>query len=331
MYELLGICLALAACLTLNIGASLAAAALWRGLKHRAERWPAATRARLLFALRVFPPSIALICVAAILIPAYVIHEPRHTEEVISPQLAMLAALSAAGIALAAWRGWKAWRGTRRLLADWQSRAAPIRLANTVLPAYRLPHPFPIIAIVGAIRPRLFIADRIFAALSDEEIAAAIAHENGHLAARDNLKRGLLRACRDALTILPCGRTLDRAWAEAAELAADEQAARAGAKVALDLAAALVKIARLVPMDAKPTMPASALLIGDDVGGIARRVHRLTQLASLNHLPAPRPAARAGLLLAISLILGLIALIAAAPQILLSVHTALEWVVAALQ
>jgi len=41
--------------------------------------------------------------------------------------------------------------------------------------------------------------------LTVEEIAAAVAHENSHLAAHDNLKRGLQRACRDSLLIIPSG------------------------------------------------------------------------------------------------------------------------------
>jgi hypothetical protein len=81
---------------------------------------------------------------------------------------------------------------------------------------------------------------------------------------RDNLKRALMRACRDVLVIVPCGRILDRDWSEVAEAAADEHAARAGATVALDLASALIKIARLIPEGVKPTMPAGAFLIDDN-------------------------------------------------------------------
>src|SRR5919202_1119057 len=110
---------------------------------------------------------------------------------------------------------------------------------------------------VGTLRPRLFIAQQLFAALTEAELRAALAHECGHLATRDNLKRAVLRACRDVLTIVPAGRTLDRAWDESTEAAADEHAARdGGAAAALDLAAALVKIARLAPPGMRPTLPA---------------------------------------------------------------------------
>jgi hypothetical protein len=72
----------------------------------------------------------------------------------------------------------------------------------------------------------LFIAEQVLKILTKDELAAAIAHEYGHMAAHDNLKRSMLRASRAALLIIPCGRSLDRAWGEASESAADEHAAQ---------------------------------------------------------------------------------------------------------
>src|SRR5262245_7006800 len=293
MFETLGICLALAALLTLNTFMSLLTSAAWQALRERAERWPAAARAQLLFALRVFPSIIAIICVGALILPAYIENEPRQVVEPVSLKLALLAAISAVGFLLALWRGVAAWVATRNLINDWLRAAEPIHsadLAQIPIPAYRVRHPFPVLAIVGAFRPKLFIADHLFQTLTGEELDAAIAHESGHFATMDNLKRACLRICRDALAIVPSGKNLDRAWAEASELAADEHAAKGGGAVALDLASALVKIARLVPEGVRPAIPAGALLIGDDAGGIARRVRRLTQLASLDaDAPGRRP------------------------------------------
>ncbi len=114
MFELLGICLALAALLTLNALTSLLTSALWRALRARAGNWPASSRARLIFALRVFPASLAVVCVGALLLPAYVAHEPRHAAEPVSFKLAILAAISAAGLLLALWRGVAAWVATKK-------------------------------------------------------------------------------------------------------------------------------------------------------------------------------------------------------------------------
>jgi Zn-dependent protease with chaperone function len=331
MFEFLGICLALAALLALNTLAALLTSALWRVFRARVENWPAEARARLLFALRVFPSIIAVVCVGAFLLPAYIAHEPRRAVEPVSLKLGALAAVSAAALLLALWRGVAAWIATRRLIEDWLRAAEPVRFDQIAIPAYRLRHPFPVIAIVGAIRPKLFIADHLFQSLTREEMEAAIAHESGHLAARDNLKRALLRACRDALSIIPGGAILDRAWSEASEAAADEHAARGGGDVALDLASTLVKIARLVPRGLKPTIPAGALLIGDDAGGIAQRVRRLTRLATPDNLSPNRRTFKAWSRAFFAAILTSAILLATNPATLLAVHNVIEIVVSKLQ
>ncbi len=331
MFELLGICLALATLLATGAVAALLTSALWRVFRARAEDWPAEARARLLFALRVFPSIIAAVCVGALLAPSYIAYEPRRGVEPVSLKLSVLAAISAAGLALALWRGFAAWIATRRLIKDWLRVAEPVRFDQIRVPAYRLRHQFPVIAIVGVIRPKLFIADHLFQSLTREEMDAAIAHESGHLAARDNLKRALLRACRDALAIVPSGASLDRAWAEASEASADEHAARGGGNVALDLASTLVKIARLVPKGVKPAMPAGALLIGDDAGGIAQRVRRLTQLATLDNLSPDGRTFKTWPWICFAAILTSAILLATDPSTLLAIHNVIEIAVSKLQ
>ena len=109
----------------------------------------------------------------------------------------------------------------------------------------------------------------------------AIAHEAGHLSARDNLKRSLLRACGDALLMIPCGRSLDRAWADTSESAADEYAAQTSSATAVNLAAALVKVARMVPKGSRAAVPVAAFLVGNEEDrGIKARVRRLLEIAS---------------------------------------------------
>lgn len=331
MFELLGICLALAALLATGALVALLTSALWRVFRARAENWPAEARARLLFALRVFPSIIAAVCVGALLLPAYIAHEPRHGVEPVSLKLAILATISAAGLLLALWRGVAAWIATRRLIKDWLRAAEPVSLDQIPIPAYRLRHQFPVIAIVGAIRPKLFIADHLFQSLTPEEMDAAISHESGHLAARDNLKRALLRACRDVLAIIPSGASLDRAWAEASEASADEHAARGGANVALDLASTLVKIARLVPEGVKPAMPAGALLVGDDADGIAQRVRRLTCLATPDEVAPGGRTFKAWPWACFAAILISTILLATNPSTLLAVHNLIEIAVSKLQ
>jgi Zn-dependent protease with chaperone function len=333
MYHLLGACLALAALLVINALASLLAAGLWRCLLARqARQWSAVTRARLTFALRAFPLAGALACVTLLLIPSYIVHEARQTTEVVSVKLAALALLSIIGIALALWRGLVAWRATRRLAADWMRHGEPVHLEGISIPAYRIQHAFPVVAVVGSIRPRLFVASQVFDSLTAEELSAALAHESAHLALRDNLKRGLLRACRDALTIIPCGRSLDRAWSEASEAAADERAARAGASNAVNLASTLVKIARMAPSGASAIMPAGAFLIDETVGGVACRVRQLTQLAGIGGAHQRRKAAalNLGMWVCPGAFLVALAVAAADPRVLAQMHAMIEHIVRAL-
>jgi len=153
------------------------------------------------------------------------------------------------------------------------------------VPTFRLPHSFPIIAVVGSFHPKMFIADHVLQTLTEDELAAAIAHECGHLAALDNFKRSLLRASRSALLIIPCGRSLDRAWSEASESAADEYAAQQSANVAVNLAAALVRIARLVPQGNHqwlPTAVSTFLSADEEPEGVKGRVRRLLELAAID-------------------------------------------------
>lgn len=333
MFELLGICLTLAALITLNAFASLLTAALGRALRPYSQSWPAYKRAQILFVLRVFPGLAAIVCVAALVLPAYIAHEPRHSAEEVSLKLALLAAISVAGLLMAAWRGLAAWHATRKLIRNWLQNSEPINLPQAMVPAYRLRHSFPVIAVVGTFRPRLFIADHLFNSLSPEELTAAIAHECGHLAARDNLKRALMRACRDALTIVPCGRQLDREWAAVSEAAADEFAARYGGETALDLAAALIKIARLVPTGARPAMPASALLIGEDLATITQRVNRLTQLSSTDDqtVESANGVISASLWFSFGALLAVAILLAIHPNSLVAIHQLIEVAVSSLQ
>ena len=210
----------------------------------------ARTRAQFLFALRISPAVLALLSVALFLVPSYVGYEPHGTSEIVSKKLAGLALFSAVGVTFALWRAFRSWFATRRLLQAWIEGAARIEITGINIPAFRIESSFPVIAVVGAFKPRLFIAESVLETLTQEELGAAIAHEGGHLYAHDNFKRSILRACRDVLMIVPCGRSLDRAWAEAAESAADEYAAQQSAESALNLASALVKIARMRPVGA---------------------------------------------------------------------------------
>ena len=334
MFEILGIALLLAALLTFNSIASLIIASLWRVAGRATDGWTATARARLLFSLRTIPAVLAFLFVTLLVLPAYIAYEPRHAAESVSLKLGLLAFLSATGLAVSIVRVIATHRATARLTSDWLKQGTPLEIAGINIDAYQIDHQFPLIGIVGFLRPRLFIASQVLEVLSPEEIAAAIAHENGHLAARDNLKRGLLRACRDILLIIPSGRLLDRSWSEASEEAADENAARQGNAVALDLASALVKIARIIPLGARPTMPAGVFLLGDEeTRGIKSRVGRLITLAATERGSLARPDGLTNLFVwgSATLLLAGFTIAATNPYLLSRVHYLIEHAVHALR
>ncbi len=324
MFFLLGLSIVLAALLTFNSIASMIASLVWRVVGKRATGFSAATCASVIFLLRILPVVAGIVSVTLLLAPAYLTHEPRQDHEDVSLKLAILAAASAIGLALALFRGLAAWRATVRLRSDWLRHAEPIELPDFKLPTFRMEHQFPVIAIVGVLRPRLFIASQVFSSLSPTELAAAVEHETGHIWANDNLRRGLIRACRDVLVMIPSGRLLDRAWVDASEAAADEYAAGKGSQVALDLASALVKIARLVPPGIKPAMPAGAFFIEPNaLGGVKARVRRLMQLANKRD-GGPRRILRIPTWIPVALTVLIAALSANEPHVLASVHWMME-------
>jgi Zn-dependent protease with chaperone function len=280
MFILLGISILLACLLTFNSLASLCSAAFWRLARQFTNGWSARAQAKILFLLRVLPAAGGLGCAIFLLAPAYIKLEPRATPERVSLKLALIALASAVGMGLAIIRGFAGWSATARLRQDWLAHGERVFIHGVAIPVYRIAHPFPVIAIVGILRPRLFIGHQVFESLTPAEISAAVEHERGHLLANDNLKRGLLRFCHDALLMIPSGRVLDRAWGEASESAADEHAALIGRHMALDLASALVKISRMISPGASPAMPAGSFFVTEESRGVKTRVRRLIQIAS---------------------------------------------------
>jgi beta-lactamase regulating signal transducer with metallopeptidase domain len=119
------------------------------------------------------------------------------------------------------------------------------RVGGSGVPFYAVTDPFPVVALVGIWRPRVFIARQVIERLSAEELRAAVAHEMAHRGAHDNAKRVAIAWSPDVLGWLGAGRWLERQWAAAAERAADARAAAGSDCGRVHLARALVKVARL--------------------------------------------------------------------------------------
>lgn len=236
-------------------------------LASRLPRRSPGARARLLFHLRLLPAMLAVAGAFGIALPVFLWFEERDTTEPVNITLAVVAAIGIVLIARGVSRAARAWRTTATIADGWQRRARPVPGVAAPMPVFAIDERFPLMAVVGLVRPRLFVSECVLRECAPAEVSAMIAHECAHVSARDNVKRLLVRACPD---VLGAPAELDRAWALAAEQAADAVAARSCPSARFDLAQALIRIARL----ASPVSPelASAFYLG---GSIDARVRLL--------------------------------------------------------
>jgi len=274
------------------------------------------------------PLVFSLVFIFGLILPAFVLYEPFETDETIGWKLALVIAVAIFGFAAALFRIVASWWRTRRLVTEWQLNAVPIEIASCSLPTYRLQHEFPVFAVVGVFHPRLFIAEQVLKTLDQNEIDAVIQHELGHIAALDNLKRLALRLCSDIL-VAPIGRSIEREWCKAAENAADDYAVRSGDRyTALNLASALIKIARIIPSRPAPPMPAISYAV-ERGESLADRIRRLLQLADEAITPVRR-SPRVFTPLTI-LLIAAVGILLADQRLLAPIHEVSEFVLTLLQ
>ena len=272
-FVLLGFTLALAWFVLINGAAGLIVAGVARRVAHNQLARPAA----FWLALRLLPSVVSTVLVAAVFVPSYWLHEPRNYSEGFQGVLGTLALLAFAVVVAAIVRAAAAWQRASGRARTWMRAARPMALSGAPMPAFRLDVDAPVMVLVGIFKPKLFISRRVIASLSEDELAASVAHEDGHRRAFDNLKRLALCAAPDFLATTSVARDLERRWASAAERAADRRAwaatdGDAGAGRRCALASAIVKVARLMPPAGPITEPISTLVDGSD---IESRVHGL--------------------------------------------------------
>jgi Zn-dependent protease with chaperone function len=273
--------------------ASLAASVLVPWVAARITLARPRSIATALTTVRLLPAGAGLI-VATVVFAAFLIFEDRSRIETTGVLLQVLAVLTLFFTAAFAVRWYLITRQTRRLIARWLPNARPIVLGAARVPAFVVASGFPVIGVIGVVRPRLIVAQSVLDACTPEELEAILAHEQAHIERRDNLWRALLMAAPDVLTWLPISRRLQSEWHAATEEAADDCAGRLGQRGRPLLAQALVKVARLAVSRLQPgDLPATALYRGDD---IERRVRRL--LAPEDAVARPHRAVRIAIALA---------------------------------
>jgi beta-lactamase regulating signal transducer with metallopeptidase domain len=151
--------------------------------------------------------------------------------------------------------------------------------------------------------------------LSERELEAALRHEVVHVRRRDNLRKLILR-----LVVFPGMAELESAWREATEMAADD-AAVASASEALDLAAAVIKLSRLAPLEAPAEL--TTALAHSPAESLNARVARLIAWTERPH-DAPGYSLGYALCAAAAVVSTLVLTYS---ELLVRVHTATEWLV----
>jgi hypothetical protein len=268
---------ALAAFLGAHVAGLVSVAGIWR--RCRGRDLPPAD----LLLLRLAPSAAGLIVACGIVLPAFLLYEPRHAGEAVRGWLLAAAAIGLLILAGGAIRVGAVLRVTGRVARDWRRDAVSLDLEGSPVPAFSVDAPFPIVSVVGVLRPRLFVARSVVDACTPAELRAVVAHEAGHVRAGDNLKRLLMAAAPDLLPRSAFMREIEAAWQEATEEAADAGAVGRFGRPGTDLAAAMLVVARLASARPAPALPLSMLFRG---GSIERRVRRLLD-------PEPARASRA--------------------------------------
>jgi hypothetical protein len=178
--------------------------------------------------------------------------------------------LSIWGISIA--RALRALVRSRRYSLAWRNAGREMLLPGENALAWVVETDAPLIALAGILRPRLAIARSVVAALTPAELAAALRHEQAHRVSRDNLKRLLALLAPGILPFADGFGRLEQGWAKFAEWAADDWAAGGNARHSLDLAAALICVARL---GNSPQTPALVTSLSADSQDLSARVNRL--------------------------------------------------------
>lgn len=334
MFALRGIAVSLTFFVLVYCLLSLAVAVAWRSLQ-----WLALTersRARLLFALRILPLVASVVVTFAFVVPSFQLLEPRSID--IAEGIGTLPlALGVCALLLIAWGSFRviaAQTETSRIVARWLEGAhplsvegasqdgaqtggescAPVSIGTRSKTVTFCSRPeAPPLTLVGVYKPRVLVSESTVALLTSDELRIALEHEVAHMQSRDNLKKLIFRFCP-----FPGMTRLESAWSQTAELAADD-AAVSNAGDAVDLAAALVKLSRLVPVDAAPVCT-----VGFVTGSILARVERLL---AWNEAAKSRPERLRGWYAAIPALVALLCVFATYGPALALTHELTEWLV----
>lgn len=261
----------LAAFAAVSTAAGGCIALAWPGIERALSGLPSAVRARALFRLRIAPTLFGALTGAVTLV-AFLRHEPSATNEMPGWFMVTAATAGAGMIFRGVFRAIRQCRSTNRFLHVMQPSATRVTVPGVSLPTWQVDIAFPLVAVAGLWRPHLLVARHVVEQMPRDEFELVLKHELAHARHRDNMARLLVTGLPDVLSLAGRRLGLERAWHDAAEDAADDFAAAENAGARACLAAALIRVAKMVGHQANVRVPLPALHEGES---IERRVRRL--------------------------------------------------------
>lgn len=235
-----------------------------------------------LLGLRLGPPAMAIVFTTVVFLPVHWRFEPIGPDESFGLVLRGLAVVGAVLLGRAGWRAFQVLRQSASLCA----LLGPARLEGGEL-AHVSDH-LQGISLAGVFRTRIIVGTTARGALTPAELDVAIAHERAHAGARDNLKRFMMVCAPDFVGCTTVGRRIEEAWRAAAECQADARAAAGSEMRAVDLASALVKVARLTEHPPASVRP----LVWSTFHEPPLLEARVRHLLAVAHVPAGTPSRR---------------------------------------
>jgi Zn-dependent protease with chaperone function len=262
----------LAVFVLLYVSLSLSVSWGWKLMRRVCRPRSARGSADLLFVLRMLPLAVSTLITFAITLPSFLLLEPRATNEAIGNAPLALGLccliLIATGITRAVMTQLRASRALIKWLDGSILMESQILESGEGVPIFRTGNSAPGLTVAGVCSPKVLVSEAAFAMLNPPELRTSLRHEMAHALRYDNLKKLVFR-----FSAFPAMADLERAWSEQTEMAADD-AAVSSFQDALDLAAALIKVSRLGPMESSSELTMALL---HSSTALSARVQRLVR------------------------------------------------------
>jgi Zn-dependent protease with chaperone function len=289
----------------------------WKLVQQVFRPRSARSSADLLFVLRILPLALSSVVTLAFTLPSFLLLEPRSTDEAIgtAPLALGLCCLILLGAGIV--RTSIAQLRASRALVKWLNgsilmESQILESADTV-PIFRTGSDAPTLTVAGVCAPKVLVSEAAVAMLNPLELRTALRHEIAHVLRYDNLKKLLFR-----FSVFPAMADLEHAWSEEAEMAADD-AAVLNFHDALDLAAALIKVSRLGPIESDGELTMALL---HSSTALSARVQRLVAWDKAQK-PQPHKKWRYTL----PAVVTVVAVVATYSSMLIKMHAVTEWLV----